>query len=276
MRITDFHCHDFPDALAVRAIAGMCKVTDGVLWAVGDGTLTNHLDHLDLAGVDRAVMCPIATKPTQHAAILAAALAMRDGKRGERAARKIVPFASAHPRDPDVHRHLEEIAAAGLKGVKLHPYYQGYPLSDPAARQMLKTIASLGLVVECHAGYDVGYPGRYDFCGPSEIADMLRDVKGLKFVAAHLGGCAGFPPHATDPLLDLGCFIDTSAIHRDWYKDEEMRILAEWPRDRILFGTDFPWVHYPEAIRWVKSVRDPDDWEALFDGNARRLLGECA
>ena len=44
-------------------------------------------------------------------------------------------------------------------------------------------------------------------------------------------------------------------------------------RDRILFGTDFPWAHYPEAIRWVKSVRDPDDWELLFGGNACRLLG---
>ena len=52
-----------------------------------------------------------------------------------------------------------------------------------------------------------------------------------------------------------------------------MRILRSWPTDRILFGTDFPWVHYSEAIRWVKSVRAPQDWDALFGGNASRLLG---
>ena len=51
-----------------------------------------------------------------------------------------------------------------------------------------------------------------------------------------------------------------------------MRVLRSWPTDRILFGTDFPWVQYSEAIRWVKSVRDPRDWNALFGDNARRLL----
>ena len=74
-------------------------------------------------------------------------------------------------------------------------------------------------------------------------------------------------------LLDLGCYIDTSALHRDWHKDEEVRLLRGWPTERILFATDFPWVNYSEAIRWVKSVRDEKDWDALFAGNARRLLG---
>lgn len=51
-----------------------------------------------------------------------------------------------------------------------------------------------------------------------------------------------------------------------------MRLLRSWPTDRILFGTDFPWVNYTEAIRWVKSVRAPADWPALFGDNAARLL----
>ena len=272
--IIDVHSHDFPDFLAARAIAGMCKVTEGVLWAVGDGTLSNHIDHLELAGIDLAVSCPIATKPTQHEAILKRALALRDGIPDPRSASRIVPFASFHPRDPDVVRHLEEIAAAGIKGVKVHPYYQGYSLTDPSVWPSFEVVASLGLIVQCHAGYDVGYPGRYDACGPGPISLLLKNVPGLKFIAAHLGGCAGFPPHATDPLIDLGCYIDTSAIHRDWCKDEEMRILASWPADRIMFGTDFPWVHYPEAVRWVKSVRAERDWDALFSGNALRLLGK--
>ena len=48
----DFHSHNFPAALATRAIAGMCRVTEGRLWATGDGTLANHLDHLEAAGID--------------------------------------------------------------------------------------------------------------------------------------------------------------------------------------------------------------------------------
>lgn len=271
--IIDVHSHDFPDAIAVRAMAGMCRKTDGVLWATGDGTLGNHLDHLERAGVDRAVSCPIATKPAQWELILRRAVAIQDGELGERAKRMIIPFASVHPLDPEVHAHLEAIAAAGVKGVKFHPYYQDFSLADPACWEMFRTIAELGLVVQCHAGEDVCWRNVRGKCGPEEIVRLLKNVRGLKFIAAHLGGCGGYPPHATDALKECGCYIDTSSLHRNWFRDEEMRVLLSWPTERILFGTDFPWVHYPEAIAWVKSIRDPADWAALFGDNARRLLG---
>lgn len=271
--IIDVHSHNFPRIVAARAIAQMCKATEGFLWPVGDGTLENQLDSMELAGVDRAVMCPIATKPGQFNVILRTALQIANGELGERAQRRIIPFASVHPKDPELIPHLRAIAAAGIRGIKFHPYYQDFSLADPAVWPMFRSIADLGLVVECHAGLDLGYRDRADACGPAEIATLLRNVHGLKFIAAHLGGCAGYPAHATDDLLELGCYIDTSALHRDWHRDEEVRLLRGWPTDRILFATDFPWTNYAEAISWVKSVRVPEDWDALFAANAVRLLG---
>lgn len=271
--IVDVHTHHFADTLAVRALSVLTERTRGHVWPIADGTLANHLDHLDRAGVDRAVFCPIATKPSQFDVIFREAQAIRSGERGARAAEKIVPFASVHPADPDALARVRAVAAAGIKGLKIHPYYQNFSLDDPAYVPFFRTVADCGLVVTSHAGYDVGYPGRYDACGPREIAVLLDRVPDLRFVAAHLGGCAGFEPHATDRLLERGCYIDTSALACDWHKDEQMRILRSWPADRILFGTDFPWVHYPEAIRHVRSVRAPEDWEAVFGGNAARLLG---
>ena len=271
--IIDVHSHNFPVAIAARAIAQMAKGIEGLLWPAGDGTLENQLDQMEMAGVDRAVMCPIATKPRQFEVILRTAKAIRAGEMGERAQRKIIPFASVHPEDEDVVKHVEQIAAEGIRGVKFHPYYQNFSLANKACWKMFEAVAACGLVVECHAGLDLGYLDRNDACGPAEIATLLKNVKGLKFIAAHLGGCAGHKAHATDELLDLGCYIDTSALHRDWHKDEEVRLLRGWPTERILFATDFPWVNYAEAIRWVKSVRDEKDWGALFAGNARRLLG---
>ena len=270
--IVDVHSHDFPDAIAARAMAGMCRMTAGRLWPTGDGTLANHLDSMDRAGIDRAVSCPIATKPDQFEVILRRAVGIRDGAFGERARRRIVPFASVHPHDPHVAAHLEAIAASGVKGVKFHCYYQGFSLADPAVWPMFAKIADLGLVVQCHAGADVSWSGTFGMCGPGEIATLLRHVPGLQFIAAHLGGCDGYPPHATDELLELGAYIDTSVLHRRWHYDEAMRLVRSWPRERILFGTDFPWTDGSEAIRWVKSVRDPVDWDALFGGNACRLL----
>lgn len=271
--IVDFHSHDFPDALAARAIAGMCRKTEGFLYPAGDGTLENHLDSMRLAGIDKAVLCQISTRPEHHAPLLRRARAIMDGEFGERARRMIIPFCSAHPADPDVAGHLREIRAAGVKGIKVHPYYQGFSLADPAVFPMFRAAADLGLVVTTHAGFDVGYPARRDACGPREIAILLRNVPGLKFVASHLGGCAGYAPHSTDELLELGCWIDTSALHRDWHKDEQIRLLRSWPSDRILFGTDFPWTDGREAVRWVSSIRAKEDLEALFSKNAERLLG---
>ena len=273
MAIVDFHCHNFPAAIAPRALSALSARTGGALNPSADGTLENHLDHLDLAGVDKAVMMPVATKPSQFGIILDTAIAIREGRMGERTARKIVPFVSLMPSDPEWSRHLDETAAAGIKGLKVHPYYQGFSLSDPAVWPFFGKIADLGLIVQCHCGYDIGYPGRYDACAPEDIVKLMKNVRGLKFIAAHLGGCSGHPAHATDGLLECGAYIDTSALHLNQHKDEEMRLLRSWPRERILFGTDFPWAHYPETLRWVRSVRKSEDLPDLLGGNACRLLG---
>lgn len=271
--IVDVHSHDFAPSVARRAMDGMCRAVEGRLTPSGDGTLVNHLDHLEAAGVDRAVTCPIATKPGQFEVILRRAVRILSGEAGERARRMIVPFASVHPSDPEWSRHLDEIVRAGIRGVKFHPYYQGFSLDDPSVWTLFRKVAEAGLVVQCHCGRDLGYPARCDACGPRETATLLRNVPGLVFIAAHLGGCAGYPPHATDELQELGAYIDTSALVQNSHHDEEMRLLRSWPRERILFATDFPWAHYPETMAWVKSVREPADWADVFGGNAARLLG---
>ena len=65
--------------------------------------------------------------------------------------------------------------------------------------------------------------------------------------------------------------IDTKTIKKTCHKFDILSHMI--PKDRIIFGTDFLWVHYPEALRWVRSVRAPEDLPALLGGNAARLLG---
>lgn len=271
--IVDFHSHNFPDVLAARAMSAMCRVTEGRLWAAGDGTLANQLDQMALSGIDLAVMCPIATRPSQARVILDTARAIRAGDFGERARRMVEPFVSVHPLDPDASRHLEVAAGAGIRGVKFHPYYQKFSLADRSVRPLFERIAALGMIVVCHCGADVGFPEVTGLCGPAEVETLLRQVRSLRFVAAHLGGAIGFPPHATDAIRDCGAYIDTSVLHRDWHRDESLRLLRSWPRERILFGTDFPWTFPSEALRWVRTFRAPEDLPLLLGGNACRLLG---
>ena len=274
--IIDFHTHNFPDALAKRAIDGMLQKVQGSLHPVGDGTLARQVADMKKDGIDRAVMCPVATRPEQAEAIIRRACEIRDGVYGADAAEMIIPFASLHPSDPLLLRHIDQVLAAGLKGVKMHPYYQRFALQDPLVAPFMRSIRDAGLVVVCHCGLDPGYLEDAIECGPDEILGLLRNVPGIAphFVAAHLGGFAGAPAHAVDRLMDCGCWFDTAVLASDQPVAEPRRIVSEWPAERLLFATDYYWTSQRQLVDWVKANRpDPADQEKIFHLNAEKLLG---
>ena len=270
----DFHTHNVPDELAPRALSVMVDKLKGCLLPVGDGTLSTQMADMDRAGVSKSVVCPIATKATQFRPILERAKAVRDGAFGEEAATRLVQLCSVHPDDQDFEVHLKEIADAGFKGIKIHPYYQGFSLDDPKVESFFKAVRDAGLFVISHCGIDLGFAGSPMTCGPKQIAALLRAVPGLVFVAGHLGGCGGNPSHATDELLEfLECYIDTAVVSVCDCDAEAQRVMAQWPADRIVFGTDYFWRDVAKLAGWVRSFRpDPVDQRKIFDLNAMRLL----
>lgn len=272
--IIDFHTHNFPDALAARAVASMVEKLKGALLPIGDGTVAMQLRDMDCAGVALSVVCPIATKPTQFQVIFDRAKAIRDGAFGEAAATRLVQLCSVHPADRDYEAHLKAIAAAGFKGIKLHPYYQNFSLADPRAFPFFTAVRDAGLFVIVHCGIDLGFADAPMLCGPAQIATLLRAVPDLTFIAAHLGGCGGNPPHAVDELLAFPhCYFDTAVVCCCDDDEESQRVMAEWPAERLLFATDYFWRDVTFIADWVRRFRpDPSDLDKIFSGNARRLL----
>lgn len=273
--VIDFHTHNFPDVLAPRAIESMARKLRGSLVPFGDGTVATQLRDMAAAGVDKAVVCPVATKPAQFQAILDRAKAVRDGEFGEEAANRLVQLCSVHPADPDFEGHIGQVAAAGFKGVKVHPYYQGFSLGDLKVVPYFRAVRDAGLFVIAHCGIDLGFVEAPMVCGPAQIATLLKAVPGLKFVAAHLGGCGGNPPHATDALLEFeNCFLDTAVVNVCDEDAECRRVMSEWPAERLLFATDYFWRDERFVAGWVRQCRpDPAEQELVFSENAHRLLG---
>ena len=271
----DFHTHNFPDALAPRAIESMVQKLRGALLPVGDGTLATQLRDMDRAGVSKAVVCPVATKPSQFQVILDRAKAVRDGEFGEEASARLIQLASVHPADRDYAAHLKEVASAGFKGIKLHPFYQNFRLDDPRVFPYFAALRDEGLFVIVHCGIDLGFTDVPMSCGPAQIAALLRAVPDLTFVAAHLGGCGGNPPHATDELLAFPkCYFDTAVVCCCDDDPESQRVMAEWPVDRLLFASDYFWRDETYIANWVRRFRPAAaDLEKIFSGNACRLLG---
>lgn len=273
--VIDFHTHNFPDVLAPRAIESMARKLRGSLVPFGDGTVATQLRDMAAAGVDKAVVCPVATKSAQFQAILDRAKAVREGEFGEEAANRLVQLCSVHPADPDFEGHIGQVAAAGFKGVKVHPYYQGFSLGDPNVVPYFRAVRDAGLFVIAHCGIDLGFVEAPMVCGPAQIATLLKAVPGLKFVAAHLGGCGGNPPHATDALLEFeNCFLDTAVVNVCDEDAECRRVMSEWPAERLLFATDYFWRDERFVAGWVRQCRpDPAEQELVFSENAHRLLG---
>ncbi|MDR2850418.1 MAG: amidohydrolase family protein, partial [Verrucomicrobiota bacterium] len=267
----DVHTHTFPDGIAARALEKLAAKAGHAIAPVSNGTVSDLLEQLQRDGVDKAVVCPIATKPSQFDGILAEALALRDGERGQAAAEHLVPLASVHPADDARFAHLKQVAESGIRGVKLHPYYQDCVLDTPDLLEYFRCCRDLGLVVQCHCGFDIGFP--FDpICGPERIARVLKEVPGLAFIAAHLGGWRQWGGVA-EHLLGKDVFLDTAVIPPDLGDAAAQRILREHPADKLLFATDWPWLTFKDGINFVRSVvRDETAQAGILGGNAARLL----
>ena len=261
-RVIDFHTHAFPDELAGRAMARLQE--EGSVRAALDGTLSSLLAAMDRAGVERAVLASVATKPTQYRSILDWSLSA--------ASDRLVPFASVHPDDPRALEHVREVARAGLRGLKLHPYYQGFALDEERMHPYYAAAREAGLVLLLHAGYDLAFP-RDDAADPARTRRVADAFPGLPLVASHLGAWEDWD-RVEAHLVGAPVYLDCSYCHLSISRTQARRILLRHPADRLLFGSDAPWGEPGATLEWVRSLDLGEARaEALLAGNAARLLG---
>ncbi len=270
MRI-DIHAHAFADAIAERAMTAL-RATMPPDYSCADGRLGTLLSELEAFGFDAAVICSIATKPTQFDVIMKWSDAIRQGALGEAAARRIIPFLSVHPRDPDRFRHVEETARAGFKGLKIHPYYQECPLDAPEMIELLRCARQNELVVMSHVGYDIAFP-RDRLCDPARVLRVLDAVPGLKLIASHFGGWTDWD-EAERLLVGQPVDLDIS-MTRGHLDPVRMRaMLLRHPLEHLHFGSDWPWSSHAGDLALIESFDlPPARLAALMGDNSARLLG---
>ena len=262
MSIVDFHTHAFPDAIAARAISAL--EASGPCESALDGTVSGLLASMDTAGITASVIASIATKPTQFEPILAWSKQV--------ASSRTIPFASIHPDDPEAVEHIHIIAQEGLKGVKLHPYYQEFVLNDPRMDSIYEAIISNDLILLSHTGFDLAFP-RDRICDPCKIMDVLQRFPSLKLVTSHLGAWEDWG-EVERLMIGKPVYIEFSYSKGFLAVDCIARLLTHHPVEYILFGTDSPWMDQSEAVAFVDQLNlDPIRKAAFLYGNAARLLG---
>lgn len=260
--VLDFHAHAFPDALAARAIDRLERAS-GTRAAL-DGTVGALLASMDRAGIAAAVVCSVATAPEQFAPILQWSAAISSPR--------LLPFPSVHPSSRALDGEVRQIAAAGFRGVKLHPEYQDFHVDDPALAGCYDALEASGLIVLFHAGHDIGFPDS-DRAAPQRILAVHRAHPRLRIVAAHLGGFRRWGEVAKH-LVGSGVWLDTSYTIGHIPDGQLREILLGHRPDRLLFGTDSPWADQAAEIANLCGLDLSADLTGrILGGNARELLG---
>jgi len=278
--VIDFHTHVFPDRLAASTIQKLSEM--GHVLPRADGTAEGLLASMKKAGVDYSVILPVATNPRQVEKVndSAAILNTTFGARG------LISFGCIHPDHEAPERELKRIMEMGLKGVKIHPVYQGVDVDDPRYLRILECSGRLGLIVVTHGGIDVGYPER-QHASPDKILRAVQQVGPVKLIAAHMGGWKQWD-EAESLLAETLVYLDTSFCTgcitslEEHAATEELSLMREvqfvrmvraFGSHRILFGTDSPWRDQRESIREVHRMPlMPEEKAAILGGNAERLL----
>jgi len=263
--IFDVHTHAFPDKLAATATA---KLEAAGVWfrpqASFDGTVSGLLASMDRAGIRRAIVCSVVTRAEQTPKITDWSASI--------ASDRIVPFASVHPDYPDIEGEIERIARAGIRGLKYHPHYGGYPLDDPKVVRIARAAAAAGLAMLFHTGHDMGFK-EDDSATPLRVRRLHEAAPDLRMTAAHLGGWEQWP-EVLEHVAGLPIYLETSFTLGRCPPEVLERIFAKHPHEYLLFGTDTPWRDQREEVeKFLALALGEDVKRRILWDNALRFAG---
>lgn len=261
--IIDFHTHAFSEKIVEKAM-GNLSATSGMTPCT-DGTVKGLMEQMNKSGVDKSVLLPIATKPTQQKIVNSWAKEVMSDR--------IYSFGSVHPDAEDALEELDKIKEAGLYGLKLHPDYQQVMADDEKLFPIYKKCSDIGLMVLFHAGYDPLSPDKVHG-SPEAFARIHKMFPDLTMVLAHLGGMYRWEQVERFIAGQEGnIYLDTGVIAGEIGTDMLMRIIKKHGADRILFASDCPWDNPLNEINMIKNLDiSGEDKEKIFSKNAMKLL----
>lgn len=239
----DIHTHAFHPKIAHKAVEHLNRVYQ--LTCHGDGTVDHLLEREKAAGIDKCVVLCAATAPAQ--VIPANNYAMQLQREHE----EIIGFGTLHPAYVDWEDELDRMRDGGLRGIKLHPDFQGFALNDKRLLPIFEA-AQDDFVFLIHIGSDD--PLEVAPSTPFMVADLLRSFPRLQIICAHFGGYRMWE-HSLEALAGQdNLWVDTSSTTAYVTPELLRRLLRQHPRDHILFGTDWPLYDPPVELERLRRM----------------------
>ena len=196
--------------------------------------------------------------------------------------KQFVGFASVDPWKGKwaVHELERSVSELGLRGLKLHPVQQAFFPNDTRFYPLYEKCVELGVPALFHTGLaaaGLGMPGgggfKLKYSAPIPgIDDVAADFPGLTIIMAH-PGWPWVEEQIAVALHKRNVFLDLSGWAPKYIPEALIRETNTRLRDKVLFGSDFP---YLSPDRWLREfeelpIREDVRPKVLLE-NARRVL----
>ncbi len=256
-RAADTHAHIYPGKIAEKATASVGAFYHMEMLNVG-------LPHVlaqqgGKAGIDRFLVCSVATKVAQVRSINE----FIQRKCGEYP--QFVGLGAWHQDVEDIEGELDDLQSRGLRGIKLHPDFQEFYIDDEKMLPFYREANRRGLPVLFHTG-----DRRTDFSSPRRLMRVLEQIPDFTCIAAHLGGYTEWED-ARKELRGTNVYVDTSSSLFALTREQAKQSIEHFGVERTMFGTDFPmWDPVREVERFFAlGLSEEDNRRILYDNFAR-------
>jgi uncharacterized protein len=172
----------------------------------------------------------------------------------------------ANPKNPDAVRE----AAAYLddprfRGIKLHPYLDGYSAGDQIVWPLIELIAERGLPALIHCGHDV-------FASPWAIEVLAQRYPQAKLILGHMGhGHIAYINGSIEVASrNPNVWLETSGMPMGSKITAAVRQLGA---SRVMYGSDAPF-HDPsvEQFKVIRAVPDETERNVVMHHAAQSLF----
>ena len=261
----DFHTHAFPDDLAAKAIPHL--ETEGNIKAFLNGTVADLLRSMDRSGIEKSLICSIATKPSQFHSILDWSKSIRTNR--------IIPLPSVHPKAVNLREQLHIIHKEGFVGIKLHPYYQDFFIDDENLEEMYEALIEHDLLVVMHTGFDIAFP-RVELCGPTQVLKICNKFPELKLITTHLGAWDQWD-EVRELLIGKQIYMELSYA-LDFLEPQVAReMITSHPPEYLLYGSDSPWSDQKNSLDLLRALNlEQKLFQRITKDNAESLLSRIS
>ena len=167
----------------------------------------------------------------------------------------------------DLFRLEERVREGRVKGIKLYPGYDNYPINDPSLEAVFRIAAKYRVPVMVHCGDTYSKTAKIRQAHPLLVDDIAVDNPDVDFVICHLGN-PWFQDTAAVLYKNDNVYADISGLTLGDFEYEFERWMLLRVKDlirymgdpsrQLIFGTDWPLVGMRKYVQFLDNLELPE------------------